>query len=275
MKSWLLALALAALAAGGIVFWKMAAGRPTAADAEQWHKTESDLRARLAQAEKRLSELGHPLPAAEAREESGSARPPGTVTPYSRREADLAELIRLKDEQLTKSETALADLRTKYAEIEQRIAAVQEQDKQLRDTETTLRQRIDANTEQIVELQQANKQKDTRLGEQDASLKVLRTASEQQARSLQRVRALSEDLEDLARRREVYMANILGRYRDATDSLRTLGLQLENRTDDAPIGRTDISRIQSALSSADEDMRQLRSLATRSRQLQKELLAVK
>lgn len=275
MKSWLLALALAALAAGGILFWKTTAGRSTAADAEQWSKTEADLRARLAQAEKRLSELGHPLPATGAREESGPAHTPGAVTPYSRREADLAELIRLKDEQLTRSETALGELRAKYAELEQRITAVQEQDKQLRDTEAGLRQKIDANTEQIVELQQAAKQKDTRLGEQDAALKSLRAAGEQQARSLQRVRSLSEDLEDLARRREVYMANILGRYREATDSLRTLGLQLENRTEEAPIGRTDISRIQSALSSADEDMRQLRALSTRSRQLQKELLAVK
>lgn len=275
MKSWLLALALAALAAGGILFWKATAGRPTAADAEQWSKTEADLRARLAQAEKRLSELGHPLPATGAREESGPAHTPGAVTPYSRREADLAELIRLKDEQLTRSETALGELRAKYAELEQRITAVQEQDKQLRDTEAGLRQKIDANTEQIVELQQSAKQKDTRLGEQDAALKSLRAAGEQQARSLQRVRSLSEDLEDLARRREVYMANILGRYREATDSLRTLGLQLENRTEEAPIGRTDISRIQSALSSADEDMRQLRALSTRSRQLQKELLAVK
>lgn len=275
MKSWLLALALAALAAGGILFWKTTAVRPTAADAEQWSKTEADLRARLAQAEKRLSELGHPLPAPGAREESGPAHTPGAVTPYSRREADLAELIRLKDEQLTRSETALGELRAKYAELEQRITAVQEQDKQLRDTEAGLRQKIDANTEQIVELQQSARQKDTRLGEQDAALKSLRAAGEQQARSLQRVRSLSEDLEDLARRREVYMANILGRYREATDSLRTLGLQLENRTEEAPIGRTDISRIQSALSSADEDMRQLRALSTRSRQLQKELLAVK
>lgn len=275
MKSWLLVLALAALAAGGILFWKTAAVRPTAADAEQWSKTEADLRARLAQAEKRLSELGHPLPASGAREESGPAHTPGAVTPYSRREADLAELIRLKDEQLTRSETALGELRAKYAELEQRITAVQEQDKQLRDTEAGLRQKIDANTEQIVELQQSARQKDTRLGEQDAALKSLRAAGEQQARSLQRVRSLSEDLEDLARRREVYMANILGRYREATDSLRTLGLQLENRTEEAPIGRTDISRIQSALSSADEDMRQLRALSTRSRQLQKELLAVK
>jgi len=275
MKSWLLAIAVLALSIGGIVYWRTAASRESGAQAEEWRKTEAELRARLAEAEKRLQALGQPMPAPESPHAPGQPRAAASSTPYSRREADLAELIRLKDAQLGRSESALAELRAKWAELEQRLAAVQDQDKLLRETETTLRQRIDSNTEQIIELQQANQQKDTRISQQEAALKSLKAESEHNLRSLQRVRKVTEDLEDLARRREVYITNILGRYREATDSLRTLSLQIEDRAEGANINRSDVSRIQSAIASADEDMRQLRSLSTRSRQLQKELLALK
>lgn len=274
MKSWLAALAVTVLAIGGLVYWRTGAAGNNAAEAEAWQRTEADLRARLAEAEKRLQALGQPLPAPNPTQPATPAQP-GAATSYSRREADLTELIRLKDQQLNKSETALADLRAKWIELEQRINTLQEQDRQLRETETALRKNIDENTEQIVALQEAGRQKDARLQQHESTLKALKADSDRNARSLQRVRALSEDLEDLARRREVYITNILARYREATDSLRTLSLQIENRTEGVSIGRTDLSRIQSAITSADEDMRQLRSLSTRSRQLQKELLALK
>lgn len=275
MKWWLAALAVALLGVGGVLYWRNLAGRGTSAEARAWQRTEAELRARLAEAEKRLQALGQPVPAPESAEHPTPQRSSTSSTLYSRREADLAELIRLKDQQLNKSETALADLRAKLAELEQRLSSMQDLDRQLRDTESALRKNIDENTEQIVALQEANRQKDARANQLEASLKALKTESDKQGRSLQRVRALSEDLEDVARRREVYITNILARYREATDSLRTLSLQMENRTDGGTASRSDISRIQSALTSADEDLRQLRSLSTRSRQLQKELLALK
>ncbi len=274
MKSWLAALAVTVLSIGGFVYWRNGRTGTTAAGAESWQRTEADLRARLAEAEKRLQALGQPIPSPNPAQPPAPAQP-GTATPYSRREADLTELIRLKDQQLNKSETALADLRAKWTELEQRVTTLQEQERQLRETESALRKNIDENTEQIVALQEAGRQKDARLQQQESTLKTLKAESDRTARGFQRVRALSEDLEDLARRREVYITNILARYREATDSLRTLSLQIENRDEGVSIGRTDVSRIQSALTSADEDMRQLRALSTRSRQLQKELLALK
>jgi chromosome segregation ATPase len=275
MRSWLALAAVAGIGIGGFVYWRSVSGRFSPADAAAWQATEADLRARLAEAEKRLQALGQPIPAPVP---SQTASPPNQNAPAtgsSRREADLAELIRLKDVQLGKSESALADLRSKFAELEQRLSTLQDQDKQLRETESSLRKSIDTNTDQILALQEANRQKDSRTTQLEASVKALKAESEQNIRSLQRVRTLSEDLEDLARRREVYITNILARYREATDSLRTLSLNIENRTEGASVGRTDISRIQTAITSADEDMRQLRALSTRSRQLQRELLALK
>jgi chromosome segregation ATPase len=275
MRSWLALAAVAAIGIGGVLYWRSASSRYSSADAEAWRATEADLRARLAEAEKRLQALGQAVPEPSPSQTANQPNQGAPSTPYSRREADLAELIRLKDVQLGKSESALADLRAKFAELEQRLGTLQDQDKQLRETEVSLRKSIDANTEQILALQEANRQKDARTAQLEASMKALRSESEQNVRSLQKVRTLSEDLEDLARRREVYITNILARYREATDSLRTLSLNIENRTDGASVGRTDISRIQTAITSADEDMRQLRALSTRSRQLQKELLALK
>jgi chromosome segregation ATPase len=275
MKPWLAIAAALALGAGAIVYWRGREGAAGAAEMAALRRTESELRARLDEAEKRLQALGQPMPAPSAAQPAQPQTGGGPVTPYSRREADLTELIRLKDIQLGKSETALAELRSKWADLDQRFSSLQEQDKQLRETEAGLRKLIDANTDQIVALQEEGRKKDARAAQLEASLKALKAEGDQNVRNMQRVRALSEDLEDLARRREVYITNILGRYREATDSLRTLSLQIENRAEGPSIGRNDISRIQSAITSADEDMRQLRALSTRSRQLQKELLALK
>jgi hypothetical protein len=88
-------------------------------------------------------------------------------------------------------------------------------------------------------------------------------------------RKLADDMEDVARRRETLVTNLSTRYREASDTLRALSLQLENRGAGAASGPNDLSRIQNAVTLAEEDLRQLRSLSARARQLQKELAAAK
>ncbi len=79
---------------------------------------------------------------------------------------------------------------------------------------------------------------------------------------------ISDDFDDLNRRRDQYMTNVLRRYREVTDLYRTLSLRQEGPRDD-------LSRIQNAISLAEEDMRQLQSLNAQARRLQRDLQAAK
>jgi hypothetical protein len=69
-------------------------------------------------------------------------------------------------------------------------------------------------------------------------------------------------LEDLNRRREVLLNNMVRRYREVTDQYRTLSLRVQSRADQLGLdpGAGEISRIQTSVQQAEEEFRQLNSL---------------
>jgi gas vesicle protein len=80
-------------------------------------------------------------------------------------------------------------------------------------------------------------------------------------------------LQDLDRRREVYLTSILRRYRDITDQFRAMSSMLDT-SHDASSGACSgavLSRIQNAVNSAEDDLRQVNELDTRSQKLEKQL----
>jgi DNA repair exonuclease SbcCD ATPase subunit len=80
-------------------------------------------------------------------------------------------------------------------------------------------------------------------------------------------------LQDLNRRREVYLTSILRRYRDITSEFRAMSSMLDtsrDQTSSACSGAV-LSRIQNAVTSADDDMRQLTELNARAQKLEKQL----
>ena len=81
-------------------------------------------------------------------------------------------------------------------------------------------------------------------------------------------------LQDLDSRRDALLTSILRRYRDVTSQFRAMSGQLgSNRDSNAANPFTDaaLTRIQSAVSSADDDLRQLSELSAQARQLEKKL----
>ncbi|HUS06498.1 MAG TPA: hypothetical protein VMZ52_09390 [Bryobacteraceae bacterium] len=87
---------------------------------------------------------------------------------------------------------------------------------------------------------------------------------------------LSSELEDISRRRQQFIESILRRYRELTDHYRMLAGAVDRSHDRnaVPAANTaEVSRIQSVLSSAEEEVRQLNSLTAREQLIRKRMLA--
>jgi hypothetical protein len=82
------------------------------------------------------------------------------------------------------------------------------------------------------------------------------------------------DLQDLDRRREAYLTSIIRRYRDITSQFRAMGSMLDSGRDPNASTLSDaaLTRIQNAVSLADDDLRQFSELNARAHELQKKLV---
>jgi len=93
------------------------------------------------------------------------------------------------------------------------------------------------------------------------------------ARAAEVVRIIG-NIQDLDRRRDVYLTSILRRYRDITGEFHAMSSMLDTSHDPssgACSGAT-LGRIQNAVTSAEDDMRQLNELSLRTQKLEKQLL---
>lgn len=81
------------------------------------------------------------------------------------------------------------------------------------------------------------------------------------------------DLEDVFRRREMYLGNILRRYREITEQYRSLSGVMDSRRDrpTAPASSPEISHIQNAITLTEEDLRQIHALDAQAQRLEKKL----
>ncbi len=81
------------------------------------------------------------------------------------------------------------------------------------------------------------------------------------------------DLEDVFRRREIYLGNILQRYREITEQYRALSGVGDSRRDrqSAPLSSPEISHIQNAIALTEEDLRQIHALDAQVQRLEKKL----
>jgi chromosome segregation ATPase len=109
-------------------------------------------------------------------------------------------------------------------------------------------------TERLVKAETAEKLAQERAGKAEAA--AVRTA------------AGSKEVEELNRRREGYLTTILRRYREVNDLYRNFTLNVQTREAAGPgLQAGDLSRIQSAIQQAEDELRQLQTLNARMAQL--------
>jgi small-conductance mechanosensitive channel len=142
-------------------------------------------------------------------------------------------------------------------------AAAEESKKGLTDAEQTvetLRAQLAANNARVAQLESLN----ARMKEDAASGK----------QSYSQLQQIVSDLDGIFRRREMYLNNILRRYREITEQYRAMsGVSASRDREAAAVGTAEISRIQNSIALAEEDLKQISALNAQASRLEAKLQA--
>ena len=219
----------------------------------------------------------------------------------------LHEALRQKD--LAKASPSVAEeapVGNEHAGIATREATIERLDRELAETRSTvtdLQTQISSSNDQNAKsLASAEERLQKQQAESQAQLddlqKKLEAAVAQSDIARQRAEALEADnaklktdtagvttratdaahiiagLQDLDQRRDVYLTSVLRRYRDITGEFRAMTGMLDTSRDanSGPCSGAALSRIQNAVNSAEDDLRQLNELNARSQKLEKQLV---
>jgi chromosome segregation ATPase len=196
--------------------------------------------------------------------------PPGLEQAVAKREAVIAQLNR----ELAEAHATIADLQSQLAGVNdqhaQALASAEERVQKLQaDSQARiadLQNQLDAATTES----QIARQRASALEAEISKLRGENAASTARASDFSQTVA---SLQDLTRRREMYMTSILRRYRDITSEFRNMSSVLDTSRDpnsNVCSGAT-LSRIQNAVSSAEDDLQQLNDLNARAQKLEKQL----
>lgn len=270
MKTAMVAL-LAALAGAGLMAWKGQHDRGALlAELEQ-------AKARAAAAASAAAAAASPAPLAPA---APAPVAPSVSKPASDRVAPVddsatrTELLRLLDEKNAKlagADAALAEARRRIGDLETKLDVVVKESEQLAASQKNLQERMETATRLTESLQAQIRSREERLAQTEVSNQDLRKRSEESSKRVGMLSDLIAQADDLTRRRETYLNNVMRRYREATELFRTLSLRLDGATTVS----NELSRIQQAINAADEDIRQINSLNAQSARLQRDLAAAR
>jgi len=179
----------------------------------------------------------------------------------------------------------LAQLQTQMQALNTSIAAAVTQNQQLEAREAaseTERQRLAAATDDstnkltvsnrtISALQDQIKASTARLNPLEAENQRLQVTEPAARERLAAMTKLSRELADIRKRRQALIESAIRHYRELGDQYRTLIMRLDSAGSSAGTYPGDLSRIQAALSEADDDLRQLSSLNQKSAALNRTL----
>jgi chromosome segregation ATPase len=184
----------------------------------------------------------------------------------ARRLAAVRELAAAQT-RLAEAQAALLDMKNRVAELEASLERASAENRRLAAAEAALNEDLE-NTRRIVQAMEAEiRAKNDRLAQLETTLRRTR---EELASLSQRSAASSQVLAELAeinRRRENTVTSLQRRYRDITDQLRALAVRLDTQRDNPAAAAGDLSRIQTAVLAAEEDLKQLNVLNSQSQQL--------
>lgn len=157
-------------------------------------------------------------------------------------------------------------LQNRMAEVEGALEKLTAENRRLSAAESSLNDQLESNKRVVAAMDAELKSKTVRVDQLEASLRRLRDQTSGAERRSGQITQGLRQLEEINRRREDTLNALQRRYRDVTDQLRSLALRLDTQRDSpAALGATDLSRIASAVQSAEEDLRQLTSLNTQAR----------
>jgi chromosome segregation ATPase len=256
-----LTLGVALVASVGIILrqsWRLAAlQRQRAADLQSLREMQAALRQRELQKAPAEAESPTPLGASQA----GLAKRNATIEQLNRELSEAQANINELQAQLLNSsderEKALASANERH----------QKEQEDWQSQLDALKQELDSAQAEL----QASRQRLAALEADNAKLQTDNSAASIRAAEVARVVA---QLQDLDSRRDAHLTSILRRYRDITSQFRAISGMLGSSRDSNPSPLSDaaLTSIQSAVSSAEDDLRQLSELNAQARQLEKKLV---
>lgn len=212
---------------------------------------------------KQLAEKGIPAP----------LPPPASRSAEdARRLASIRELAAAQS-RLSEAQSALAEARNRVAELEASLERVTAENRRLAAAESALQEDLE-HTRRIVQAMEAEiKAKNERLAQLESSLRKTREDLQSLTQKSGALGPLIAELAELNRRRENTITSLQRRYRDIADQLRALAVRLDTQRDNPAAAIGDLSRIQTAVLAAEDDLRQLNTLNSQSQQLMQKLAA--
>lgn len=180
------------------------------------------------------------------------------------------------------SAATIEDLRQRIQELARELSGAREEVARAEARSTADATEVKTLQSQLAELRETNAQtrrlldaaeaewkvKSDRLAKAEAAEKSALERASKAESAAARSASQSRELEDLIRRRESLAASLHRRYRDVTDLYRNFTLNVQTRDTQSPgLQAGDLSRIQTAVQQAEEDLRQMQSLNLRITQL--------
>jgi chromosome segregation ATPase len=256
-----LTLGVALIASLGMILrlsWRLAAlERLRAADRQSLRELQQALRQREPQ--KTPAEAESPTP------------PSDYQAALAKRDATIERLNR----ELSEAQANIMDLQAQLLNSsEENEKALASADERHQKEQADLQSQLDALKQELQSAQaesQASRQRLATLEADNAKLKSDNNAASARAAEFARLVA---QLQDLDSRREAYLTSIMRRYREITSQFQAMSGMLGSSRDAnsaSPFSDAALTRIQSAVSSADDDLRQLTELNAQARQLEKKL----
>jgi chromosome segregation ATPase len=264
-------LVCAAIAAGGaVIFWqtRVVSRLQTQLAARAAEKAELERRVDQLTRAQAGNPAATPEPSAPrlARPDAGTAAA-AALSASEQRAEQLRESLAQATKEADRLQARVSDLQgqVESAATDNRrlTAAAEESKKGLGEADQaieTLRAELKANNARAAQLESLN-----------ARLKDEAAAGKQSSSQIQQI---VSELEGIFRRREMYLNNILRRYREITEQYRAMSGVIGSRDREAATGSSaEISRIQNTIALAEEDLKQISALNAQVSRLEKKLQA--
>ncbi|MCX6613553.1 MAG: hypothetical protein NTW74_22230 [Acidobacteria bacterium] len=254
MQKIAIALMAALLTVAGWFGWRAERERKIAAD-------------RVTQLEGELAKRGVVIPPAEEEVVARVEPVPAKQALAPRETVDVSKYLRMIDELRNRAhelEKEVQGARQAEEQAQEKVATQADETRKLHEQVASIKE--DALRQQRVSeaLETELKFKAQRLVQVETSEKLLQEKLGKAELAAKRVVVVSKDVEDLNRRREVALLALDRRYREVTDLYRNFSLNMQTRENPGQgLQAGDLSRIQTALQQAEEELRQLRSLNAR------------
>jgi chromosome segregation ATPase len=256
------------LAGGAIVFWQARLILTQKMQLTSATRENEDLRRRIAQ---QTSSQPGPPPSPSAVPAPRTRQPNATAAEPSSSSAE-QEVPRLR-ESLAQSTAETARLEAHIAELQSQIETATTENRRLSAAGEELKRNLAEANQTIDNVRAELKTGADRITQlENAAAKISQDAAAGKQSAAQ-VKQTVSDLEGIFRRREMYLNNVLRRYKEVTEQYRALSGVLDGRRDrDAvPVSGTEISRIQNTIAQAEEDLKQINALNVQASRLEKKL----